>query len=87
MNEYAKKILPKVSPWKKLFKKELIKCINWAEPQEWFELRNWCYDNFYEMYPDVLTEVYGNYKRLQVPVEISNDFGIRIEFQNRKLSV
>lgn len=58
MNEYAKKILPKVSCWKSLFKKELIKCINWAEPEEWFELRNWCYDKFYDMHPDILDEVY-----------------------------
>ena len=87
MNEYAKKLLPKVSPWKSLFKKELIKCIDWAEPQDLFELRNWCYDNFYDLYPNILAEVFGNYKRLQRPVDITKDFGIRLEFQYRKLTV
>lgn len=61
MNEYAKAVLPKVSQWEPMFKKELIKCIQWAGPEEWFELRNWCYDSFYELYPEVLNEAFSYY--------------------------
>lgn len=82
MNEYATTILPKVSKWKPLFKKELIKCIRWAEPEEWFELHNWCYDNFYELYPDVLNEVYSYYssEKNTHPNEITR----RSQFTNKK---
>lgn len=86
MNEYAKKILPSVSEWKPLFKKELIKCINWAEPQEWFELRNWCYDNFYDLHPDVLTEVYQHPKRDGRKIQLLKEFYTH-DYQTSKLSV
>ena len=57
--EYANVILPKVCFWKNLFKKELLKCVDWASPGEMNELAIWCYDNFSEMYPDVLHEVFS----------------------------
>jgi len=57
MFEYAKVILPNVR--KELFQKELIKCINWLEPQEYYEFKNWCYANFKEIYPDILEEVFS----------------------------
>ncbi|WP_320110385.1 hypothetical protein [Draconibacterium orientale] len=59
MLEYAKVILPKVSFSKELFSKELAKCINWVEPDQLQNLRNWCYENFKEMYPDVLAEAFA----------------------------
>jgi len=59
MFEYAKIILPKVSFSKDLFRKELNKCINWVEPDELHELYEWCYENFNEMYPDVLAEAFS----------------------------
>ncbi|KJF44864.1 MULTISPECIES: hypothetical protein [Draconibacterium] len=59
MLEYAKVILPKVSFSKELFSKELSKCINWVEPDQLQNLRNWCYENFKEMYPDVLAEAFA----------------------------
>ena len=60
MLEYAKVILPKVSFSKELFSKELSKCINWVEPDQLQNLRNWCYENFKEMYPDVLAEAFAD---------------------------
>lgn len=60
MLEYAKVILPKVSFSKELFRKELHKCINWVEPNQINELYSWCYENFKEMYPDVLAEAFAD---------------------------
>ncbi|MDD4143926.1 MAG: hypothetical protein PHN68_04760 [Prolixibacteraceae bacterium] len=59
MLDYAKVILPKVSFSRQLFRKELVKCINWLEPSEVRELHDWCYLNFKEIYPDVLEEVFS----------------------------
>jgi hypothetical protein len=59
MLEYAKVILPKVSFSKQLFSKELNKCIHWVEPDQIPELYSWCYENFKEMYPDVLAEAFA----------------------------
>ena len=60
MLDYAKVILPKVSFSKQLFRKELVKCINWLKPSEVSELHDWCYSNFKEIYPDVLEEVFSS---------------------------
>lgn len=59
MIEYAKVILPKVSFSRDLFRKELSKCISWVEPEELQDLRDWCNENFGEMYPRILTEVFS----------------------------
>lgn len=58
MMEYAKVILPKVSFSRELFRKELAKCINWVGESERIQLKNWCYENFIEMYPDILSEAF-----------------------------
>jgi hypothetical protein len=60
MIEYAKVILPKVTFNKFLFRKELLKCINWMKPSERTELRQWCFVTFSKQYPDVLDEVFAN---------------------------
>ncbi|NLB25969.1 MAG: hypothetical protein GX820_04670 [Bacteroidales bacterium] len=60
MLDYAKVILPKVSFSEQLFKKELIKCINWLEPSEVKKLREWCFLTFKEIYPDLLKEVFSS---------------------------
>jgi len=60
MMEYAKLILTKVSAWENLFKKELLKCVSWVGVNEMLELRAWCYDNFNEIYPDILDETFAN---------------------------
>jgi hypothetical protein len=59
MLEYAKVILPKVSFSRDLFRKELAKCINWVSEAEIPNLREWCYENFREMYPDILTNAFA----------------------------
>ncbi len=56
MIEYAKTILPKVVSNKVLFRKELLKSINWAEGQEKIMVYRWSYVNFSAIYPDILTE-------------------------------
>jgi hypothetical protein len=58
MLEYAKVILPKVSFSKELFRKELIKCIGWVEEDQRDELYDWCYENFKEIYPDIISSVF-----------------------------
>lgn len=60
MLEYAKIILPKVSFSKQLFQKELAKCISWVEPEQLQELYSWCYDNFKEIYPNVIAEAFSD---------------------------
>jgi len=60
MIEYAKVILPKVSFSRDLFRKELIKCAKWAEtPDHLNELREWCDENFGDMYPEILNDVFS----------------------------
>ena len=59
MIEYAKVILPKVSFSRDLFRKELAKCVNWVEPEELVNLQDWCKENFGEMYPKILTDVFS----------------------------
>lgn len=58
MLEYAKVILPKVSFSKELFQKELDKCINWVEAPDLDELKEWCYENFGDMYPEILNQAF-----------------------------
>ena len=58
MIEYAKKVLPVVCAWKDLFRKELIKCIDWAGPEKRDELYNWCYQHYAGLHPDILEEVF-----------------------------
>ncbi len=59
MLEYAKVILPKVSFSRELFRKELAKCINWVGESEINHLKEWCFENFKEMYPDILTSAFA----------------------------
>ena len=58
MMEYARVILPNVCFSRDLFRKELAKCINWVGDSELKNLKEWCFDNFKEMYPDILTEAF-----------------------------
>lgn len=58
MIEYAKVILWGVSFWKGLFKKELEKIMQWSDNKEIIELRNYCYEKYSDMHPDVLEEVF-----------------------------
>lgn len=58
MLQYAKTILTQVSPWKGLFRKELIKSTEWMNEYERFECYKWCRIKYYHMYPDILEEVF-----------------------------
>jgi hypothetical protein len=58
MLEYAKVILPKVSFSKDLFMKELNKCIGWVEEEQRDELYDWCYENFNDIYPEIISSVF-----------------------------
>ncbi len=58
MIDYAKLTLWNVSISRNLFKTELTKLIKWADNQEITWLRNYCYDKYLDMYPDVLDEVF-----------------------------
>jgi len=58
MMEYARVILPKVSFSRDLFRKELTKCIDWVGESELNDLKIWCFENFMEMYPDILTKAF-----------------------------
>ena len=66
MIEYAKVILWGVSFWKALFKKELEKIIQWSDPVELTEIRNYCYEKYNDMHPDVLEEVFTT-EKVSVP--------------------
>jgi hypothetical protein len=59
MIEYAKVILPKVSFSRELFRKELAKCINWVNDSEIDSLREWCYEKFGNLYPDILKSAFA----------------------------
>lgn len=54
MMEYAKVILPVVSDWKELFRKELIKCLNWLDTEEDTEFYRWCNEMFSDDYPEII---------------------------------
>jgi len=58
MIQYAKKILPKVSTWEFLFRKELAKMYNWMSEDEMMEFKTWCYENFKHNYSDILNEIF-----------------------------
>ena len=59
MLEYAKVILPKVSFSRELFRKELAKCINCVGESDLNKLKEWCFENFSEMYPDILSKAFA----------------------------
>ena len=59
MMEYARVILPKVSFSRDLFRKELTKCIDWVGESELNDLKIWCFENFMEIYPDILTKAFA----------------------------
>lgn len=57
--EYAKVVLPNVSSNKKLFKKELLKCLSWIDKNEIAEFIKWCYQRFSRQHPDILAEAFA----------------------------
>ncbi len=58
MYEMSKKILERVSLDRALFKKELLKAMNWLKPDEKILLKVWCLSTFGHMYKDVILETF-----------------------------
>ncbi len=59
MLELAKKILQKVSFDPNLFRKELIKSLNWIrDGEELSRFKEWCQNEFGTKYPIILQEVF-----------------------------
>jgi len=58
MLELQKKVLNGVSYSKSLFKKELIKSLNWLSSFELKELKKWVVAKFYHTHKDVINEVW-----------------------------
>ena len=50
----TKTILTKVSFDKALFAKELKKSFKWLKKEQIEELKMWCYEKYYGMYPEVI---------------------------------
>ena len=58
MFELSKHILEKVSFDKLLFRKELIKAINWIKNDEQILLKVWCIATFGHVYKDLIFEAF-----------------------------
>lgn len=56
MLDYVKTILKKVSFDRNLFEKELKKAIKMLFPQELLEFKQWCYDQFGNIYGAILNK-------------------------------
>ncbi len=59
MLEYFKTILSKVSFDRWLFEKELKKAIRSLVPDEIVSLKDWCYDQFGQIYQSVLDKCFS----------------------------
>ncbi len=58
MLKYFKTILAKVSFDRWLFEKELKKAIRSLVPEEIITLRDWCYDQFGQIYESILNKCF-----------------------------
>lgn len=59
MFELSKNILSKVSFDPTLFRKELMKSINWIKPSEKTLLQVWCLATFGNVYKDEIIEIFS----------------------------
>ena len=59
MLEYFKTILSKVSFDRWLFEKELKKAITSLIPEEIIHLKDWCYDQFGQIYEAILNKCFA----------------------------
>ncbi|MBB3701302.1 hypothetical protein KMW28_03435 [Flammeovirga yaeyamensis] len=57
MLEYSKIVLNGVKEEKALFRKELIKSMNWLEAKEQAKLKDWVIENFSDLHQDVIEEI------------------------------
>ena len=59
MFEYHKIVINGVSDNERLFKKELIKSLNWISPSEQPNFKDWVKEKYYEKYPDIIEHVFN----------------------------
>ena len=62
MLKHQKTVLKGVRNNRILFKKELIKSLQWLNNRELSQLIKWVRENFYREYAEVIREVFKNYK-------------------------
>ncbi len=74
MIDYAKIVLWGVSFWKQLFRKELIKIINWCTPEELIQLKNYCYEKYYDLHPEIIDEAFLLDKKELIQVNIQGSY-------------
>lgn len=59
MLEHQKKVLENISYDKKLFKKELIKSVNWLASHEVFKLYHWVKEKYGHTHYHIIKEVFA----------------------------
>jgi hypothetical protein len=59
MLEYSKQILQKVSFDSYLFERELLKAIINVLDEKLIELKVWCFNNFYSLFPEILERCFS----------------------------
>jgi hypothetical protein len=58
MLDHQKSLLSNLSSIRHLFKKELVKSINWLKPEELTELYRWVIENYWDTHRDEISEVF-----------------------------
>ena len=58
MLEFCKNILEKVSFDQVLFKKELVKSIQWIDTTDAISLREWCIEMYGNKYSDIIQKTF-----------------------------
>ena len=58
MLEFCKNILEKVSFDQVLFKKELVKSIQWIDTTDAIRLREWCIEMYGNKYSDIIQKAF-----------------------------
>lgn len=77
MIEYAKVVLWGVSFEQKLFRKELHKIAGWCDSAELPNLKKYCYEKYYDMFPDIVDEVF-----LSIPITFIETIRCKSVFAN-----
>lgn len=72
MIEYAKIVLWGVSFERELFRKELNKIAEWCSSAEVIRLKDYCYEKYYDMFPEILDEVFLSHTSALSLIETQN---------------
>ncbi len=73
MIEYAKIVLWGVSFEKRLFRKELHKIASWCDSRELLSLKKYCYEKYYEMFPEIVDEVFAHRTKAYILLKTHKD--------------